>query len=333
MATTKGRYLGDVIAITPPFGVLDILHSDDERASARAEEFFFAHIENPNTRAAYQRAVKGFFLYIRKNGIEHFSQVTPVVVSRWVQEMKATALETATIKQRLAAVKGFLDYLATGGIIPSNPAISVRGPKYSASRGKTPVLTGAQAAQLLESIDISTAGGLRDRALIALMTYTFARIGAATQMTVGDLFYERNRLWVRLREKGGKRHEMPCHHTLEDYLIDYLEKTGLKDQTEKPLFPTLQSRGWGKRQMFTERALDRKEAWAMVKRRGAASGLKTSVMNHTFRGTGITSYLENGGILERARAMANHSSTKTTQLYDRRSDRATLDDVERIRLE
>ena len=104
--------------------------------------------------------------------------MTPVVVSQWVQDMKASNLETATIKQRLAAVKGFQDCLATGGIIPANPAVSVRGPKYSATRGKTPVLTGAQAAQLLNSIDVTTTAGLRDRALIALMTYTFARIGA-----------------------------------------------------------------------------------------------------------------------------------------------------------
>ena len=297
------------------------------RALARAEEFFFAHIENQNTRAAYERAVKDFFLYIRKNGIEHFSQVTPVVVSQWVQHLKDAKLQTATVKQRLAAVKGFLDYLATGGVISSNPAISVRGPKYSAGRGKTPVLTGAQAAQLLNSIDISTVGGLRDRGLIALMTYTFARIGAVTKMTVGDLFYERNRLWARLHEKGGKRHEMPCHHTLEEYLLDYLEKTGIKDQPAKPLFPSLSPQ-----RELTDRPLHRTEAWAMVKRRAAAAKLKTAVVNHTFRATGITSYLENGGTLERARAMANHSSSRTTQLYDRRDDRATLDDVELIRL-
>ncbi|KAI94724.1 integrase [Rhodomicrobium udaipurense JA643] len=312
--------------IIPP-GAFPVLEHEGGPALARAEEFFFAHIENPNTRAAYQRAVKVFFLWIRKRGLEHFSQVTPVVVSQWVQEMKASDLETATIKQRLAAVKGFLDYLATGGVIPTNPAISVRGPKYSATRGKTPVLTGAQAAQLLNAIDVTTTAGLRDRALIALMTYTFARIGAVTHMTVGDLFHERNRLWVRLHEKGGKRHEMPCHHTLEEYLRDYLEKTGLDGQSARPLFPSL-----SRSRELTNRPLHRVEAWAMVRRRAQAAGLKTAVVNHTFRATGITSYLENGGVLERARAMANHSSTRTTQLYDRRNDRATLDDVELIRL-
>jgi site-specific recombinase XerD len=120
---------------------------------------------------------------------------------------------------------------------------------------------------------------------------------------------------------------MPCHHTLEEYLLDYLEKTGLKDQRARPLFPSLSPT-----RKLTERPLHRTEAWAMVKRRAVAAELKTAVVNHTFRATGITSYLENGGTLERARAMANHSSSRTTQLYDRRNDRATLDDVELIRL-
>ncbi len=82
----------------------------------------------------------------------------------------------------------------------------------------------------------------------------------------------------------------------------------------------------------TERLLHRVEAWAMVKRRAKSSGLKTAVTNHTFRGTGITSYLENGGTLEKAQSIANHASTRTPQLDDLWSDRATLDDVELIRL-
>jgi site-specific recombinase XerD len=76
--------------------------------------------------------------------------------------------------------------------------------------------------------------------------------------------------------------------------------------------------------------LHRIEAWAMVKRRAKGAGLKTTVVNHTLRGTGITAYLEHGGLLERAKQIANDASTKTTQLHDRRDDRTTLDDVERI---
>jgi integrase/recombinase XerC len=86
------------------------------------------------------------------------------------------------------------------------------------------VLEPVGARALLNSIDVTTPIGLRDRALIGLMVYSFARIGAALSMKVEDIYSERRRLWVRLREKGGKRHEMPCHHNLETYLTAYIEK-------------------------------------------------------------------------------------------------------------
>ncbi len=132
----------------------------------------------------------------------------------------------------------------------------------------------------------------------------------------------------RLREKGGKRHEMPCHHTLEVYLHDYLERTGLAGDPKGPLFRTIR-RGTGQ---LSDAALPQANAYAMVRRRARAAGIGTAIGNHTFRATGITAYLKNGGTLENAAAMANHASTHTTQLYDRRRDDIMLDEVERIRL-
>ena len=309
------------------FALPAVLASAGPRAAERTVEFFTAHIRNPNTREAYARAVAQFFAWMDARGLAEFRQLSPVHVAAWVESMVRDGFEPPTVKQRLAAVRMLFDWLVTGGVIASNPASSVRGPRHSVRRGKTPVLDGKEAGKLLAAIETDTVAGLRDRALIALMTYTFARIGAAVGMTVGDLFHERNRLWVRLNEKGGKRHEMPCHHTLEEYLTEYLERTGLKDKPDSPLFPSL-----SRMRELTDRPLDRIEAWAMVKRRARNAGLKTAVLNHTFRATGITAYLENGGVLERAQHMANHASTRTTQLYDRRNDKATLDDVERIRL-
>ncbi len=213
-----------------------------------------------------------------------------------------------------------------GQIVPLNPAAAVRGPKHSAKRGKTPVLEPAEARQLLDSIDSDTPIGLRDRALIALMVYSFARVGAAVGMKVGDVFMQNKRLWVRLHEKGGKRHEMPCHHNLEAYLHAYLEQSGLSNDPRAPLFPTI-GRGTGK---LTATPLPRNNAYHMVARRAAAAGIMAKIGNHSFRATGITAYLKNGGTLEKAAHMANHSSTRTTQLYDRRSDDVSLDEVERI---
>jgi integrase/recombinase XerC len=145
-------------------------------------------------------------------------------------------------------------------------------------------------------------------------------------MRVEDAFVQRRRLWVRLHEKGGKRHEMPCHHSLEEYLAAYLDGTGLRDDPKGPLFRTI-GRGTGR---LTRTPLPQANAWAMVERRRRAAGIETMIGNHSFRATGITAYLKNGGTLEKAAMMANHASTRTTQLYDRRHDDVSLDEVERV---
>jgi integrase len=195
-------------------------------------------------------------------------------------------------------------------------------------QGKTPVLEPAEARALLDAIDITTHAGLRDRALIALMVYSFARIGAALAMKVEDVFTQNRRLWVRLREKGGKAHAMPCHHALEEYLHAYLDRTGIAGDSKGPLFRTI-GRGTV---LLTRTPLPQANAYAMIGRRAAAAGIATKVGNHSFRATGITAYLKNGGTLEKAAVMANHTSTRTTQLYDRRRDEVSLDEVERIRV-
>jgi integrase len=216
----------------------------------------------------------------------------------------------------------------TGQVVPVNPAASVRGPSHVVRQGKTPVLEPAEARALLDSIDVSKPVGLRDRALISLMVYSFARVGAALAMKVEDVFVQNRRLWVRLREKGGKAHAMPCHHSLEAYLTAYLEQTGIMEDDKGPLFRTI---GRGTDQL-TRTPLPQANAYAMIRRRASAAGIGTKVGNHSFRATGITAYLKNGGTLEKAAQMANHASTRTTQLYDRRRDEMSLDEVERIRV-
>src|SRR3954451_5123091 len=174
----------------------------------------------------------------------------------------------------------------TGQVVPVNPAASVRGPRHIVREGKTPVLGADEARQLLDSIDVSTAIGLRDRALIGLMAYSFARIGAASDMKVEDVYTQNRRLWVRLREKGGKAHAMPCHHNLEEYLTAYLDGTGLRNNPKRPLFPTIGRRT----SQLTETALPQANAYAMIGRRAAAAEISTRLGNHSFRATGITTY-------------------------------------------
>ena len=123
-----------------------------------------------------------------------------------------------SIKLQLAALRVLFDWLVVGQVIPLTPAASVRGPRHSVKKGKTPVLAADEARTLIDAIDTSTITGLRDRALIGLMVYTFARVGAVIKMQVEDVYVQGRRTWVRLHEKGGKEHEMPCHHNLDDYL-------------------------------------------------------------------------------------------------------------------
>jgi len=159
------------------------------------------------------------------------------------------------------------------------------------------------------------------------MVYTFARVNAVIRMKVKDYFTQGRRGWVRLHEKGGKEHEVPCHHALEELLDEYLATAGIRDDADGPLFPTAGHKTKGARSALP---MWQQDVYRMIQRRAKAAGIETRIGNHTFRATGITAYLKNGGTLEHAQQIANHASPRTTKLYDRRSDEISLDEVEKI---
>ena len=306
--------------------VSPIIQAAGGRAVYRFLELFTAQIRNPNTHRAYVRAVGAFLTWLEAQGVASIAAVSSLHVAAYVEQLTRSEQSAPTVKQQLAAIRRLFDWLAAGGVLSFNPASAVRGPSHSAKTGATPVLDPQEARQLLDAIDITTPIGLRDRSLIGLMVYSFARIGAATGMKVEDVFTQGRRLWVRLHEKGGKRHEMPCHHNLEAYLHAYIDGCGLASDPKGPLFRTI-GRGTSR---LTTTSLPQANAYQMIARRAAAAGINTKAGNHTFRATGLTAYLKNGGTLEKAAAMANHASTRTTQLYDRRHDAVTLDEIERV---
>jgi site-specific recombinase XerD len=264
---------------------------------------------------------------VRAGRRELHSEVQPLHVAAWI-ELQTRTLSAPTVKQHLAAMRHLFDWLVVGQVVPHNPAASVRGPSHTARKGKTPVLDTSEARQLLDSIGVSTPIGLRDRALIGLMVFSFARVGAALAMRVDGVFTQNKRLWVRLREKSGKQHEMPFHHTLETYLDAYIEGAGIGAQGKGPLFQTIQ-RGTGALKHVRPAQAN---AYAMVTRRALAAGIETKIGNHTHRATGITVYLKNGGTLENAAAMANHGSTRTTDRYSSLPKDFQLEEIERMSL-
>lgn len=288
-------------------------------------EFFTANIQNANTRRAYFKASCEFLNWCYERGIVSLPMIQPLHVAAWIEDLGKT-LSVPTVKQRLAAIRHLFDWFVVQQIVPVNPTASVRGPKHVVKRGKTPILEPQETRQLIERIDTAKIVGLRDRALIGLMVYSFARIGAALGLKVEDVYTQNRRLWVRLSEKGGKQHDMPCHHNLDLWLHEYLDAANLWNDRKGYVFRTIDRDS----KELSDRPLPQANAYAMIRRRAKQAGIKTPIGNHTFRATGITAYLKNEGSLEKAAQMANHASTRTTQLYYRRFDEVSLDEVERI---
>ena len=236
-----------------------IIAAAGDGAQTRFWEFFVSNIRNPNTRRAYARAAAEFFAWLEARGVTHITAIESVHVAAYMEQLQK-ARSAPTAKLRLAALRHLFDWLVICQIMPTNPAAAVRGPRHIVRRGKTPVLDPHEARQLIDAIDTTTIIGLRDRALIGLMVYSFARIGAAIGMSVEDVYSQNRRLWVRLHEKGGKRHEMPCHHNLEAYLHAYIDGAGLAKEPKAFLFQTY-SRATGQ---LTGNPLPQANAYAMI---------------------------------------------------------------------
>jgi site-specific recombinase XerD len=116
----------------------------------------------------------------------------------WLPGLRTFPDPKPTVKQKLAAVRMLYDFLVVRQITPSNPAHSVRGPKYVVKKGKTPVWSREDAKTLLDSIPKDSVSGLRDLALIAAMFYSFARVSAVLKLKVDDYYHNgaRRRLWA-----------------------------------------------------------------------------------------------------------------------------------------
>lgn len=300
-----------------------IIEAAGQNPKKRFIEFFAANIRNKNTRHAYAHAVNCFFEWCDEHRLT-LEMIEPLHVSIYIEQLRGRIADPS-VKQHLAAIRMLFDWFVVGHIIVTNPASPVRGPRYSVKKGKTPVLTADEARDLFESIDLSTIAGLRDRALIGVMVYSFARVGAVVAMNVEDYFTQGRRMWFRLHEKRGKLHDIPAHHKAEEYLDAYLDAALIEADRKGPLF-----RSMDRRRLLSPRRMHRLDVLAMIKRRARDAAIGTGIGCHTFRATGITTYLKNGGTLEHAQKIANHESPRTTGLYDRRSDDVSLDEIERI---
>lgn len=313
----------------PNYGIAPALFRESGEAAKRFVEFFAVRIRNENTRGAYLRAARRFAEWCVDAGVE-LQDVEPVVVAAYVEQL-GEGYAPATVKQHLAGIRMLFDWLVVSHVVRVNPASAVRGPRHVVRVGKAPVLSAEEARGLLDSIDVSEIVGQRDRALMAVMLFGMARVSAAVSMRVEDYYTQGRRSYLRLHEKGGKYNPVPAHHLVQEYVDAYIEAAGIAAERSEPLFRAARGRGRAPA-VLTERPLKRGAAWSMVKRRARKAALPRAITPHSFRATGITEYIRNGGTEEKAARIAGHESPRTTKLYNRVQEDVSLDEIERIHI-
>ena len=289
------------------------------------EEFFSAQIRNPHTRRAYSHAVREFLAWCDHRKLT-LQMITPGLVGQYFDQHHAGI---PTRKQHLAALRGFFDKLVLRHVVAINPAASVRGERYEVIEGKTPEISRSQVRRLLKSFDTGNVVGLRDRAIVATLIFTAARIGAVAGLKIGSFTQDGGFPAFRLTEKGGKEREIPIRRDLERYISAYVKAGGLADDPrDSPLFRSTTARS----KRLTGLGMSAGDMGHMLKRRLKDAGLPTHLSPHSFRVATITDLLGQGFPLEDVQFLAGHADPRTTRLYDRRKRKVTRHIVDQISL-
>jgi site-specific recombinase XerD len=293
------------------------------KAESAFWRFFEHETKSENTRQAYLIALYRFLDWCRDKGTPR--ELTADDIRAYLNQHQGSV---STVKQHLAAIRKVLDYLVNQGILASNPARDVKGPKAVNTQIKTPLLTPEQARAMLDSIDTSHLIGLRDRALISILLYSFARVSTAVALCVKDYTVRDEVAYLELPERSGKSTSVPLHPNARIYLEAYLEKAGIEVEPYSPLFRS--SNRSRNRNQILAKPMTRKSVLKMLKRRICENGLPDNICAQSLRGTGIAAYLRGGGDIEIAARIAGHETVRSTQAYLREDVRVSISEIQRI---
>lgn len=285
------------------------------------DDFFAGRVANGHTRKAYLRAARHFFTWCEARDVPP-KGITAGLIARYFNEQ---GWAVPTEKQRLAGLRALFDHLVAVRVLDLNPAASVRRERYSPDEGKTAEITVEQVRRLLASVQTDTPVGLRDRAIIGVLNFTGARVGAVAGLRLGDLTHDGTTAVLHFREKNGKRRSVPVRHELEVWLNAYRAAVGLTEVTIEtkglPMFRTF--RREGRTVTATEFGMCGEFVRRMVKRRCREAGLPATLTPHSFRVKTVTTLLQAGQPLEDVQYLVGHADPRTTRLYDRRKKRVT----------
>jgi site-specific recombinase XerD len=313
-------------ALVAPGYLTDGLPAIIQRAGPEAEACtleFFASVRSRNTRDAYVQAIVNFTNWCEGRSLE-LVDIDAFTVTAYIREIERD-YKAATVRQHLAAIRLLFDRLVAGGVVPVNPASGVRGPKGAVNKRRTAALRPQDVRRLIDSIDASELSGLRDRALIAVMVYGFARVSPLIAMDVKDYRAQDGGRWLRLYEKHGTPHEVPTHRKAQEYLDAYVAAAGIAAALDSALWRTM-----AKDRSMSGRRMSRMDVYRAVRRRADDANLGAAATCQNLRAAGLSAYLANGGSVKRAQAIAAHASPRTTKLYEvTDGDELTAADIEK----
>lgn len=287
-------------------------------ADVPAAMTWFANIDNPQTRRAYQNDLQEFMAFSGIDNPEQFRVVTRAHLLAWRRDLESRALSGATIRRKLAALSSLFDYLCESNAVAGNPVKGVKRPKIESLEGKTPAIGDHQARSLLAAPDPTTLQGKRDRAILSTLLYHGLRRAELCALTVGDLHQRRGVMHLRVHGKGAKIRYLPLHPGTAECIDAYLQAAGHGAEKTSALFlPIKNNRHHNGRASITADGVYKMLA-------GYAASLKIDVAGfgpHALRATAATNALDHDADIAKVQEWLGHANIATTRIYDRRKMR------------
>ena len=279
-------------------------------ASEAYLEYLRDNVQTTNTRDAYGRAIRALDAWAAARNLGSLEVLGPQYIADYAAGMSDSGSSASSVKQALAAIRGLFGRLVTLGVLEHDPSRFVRAPKVERrARGTLDLLAGGDTRALLESFDTSTLWGLRNRALVATMLYGFAGVSSALAARVSDYGAAGSQRRLRLTSASGVLIDVPCHQELDASLLAWLDAAGLHKTPDAWLYPAIPG---GRR--IANRPMSEVTAWSMVKTQAERIGIK-QVSCRTFRATGISAFLSQGGRIADAQYLAGHRDPASTLVY------------------
>jgi site-specific recombinase XerD len=307
-------------------GSTDVLQHPGERrltviefqqlAAVPAAVEWFANLDNPRTRRAYQNDLEDFCSFVGLTGADEFRAVTRAHVLAWRAQLETRGLAGATIRRKLAALASLFDHLLENNAVAGgNPVHGVKRPRVETNEGKTPALGDDQAKLLLAAPDGWTVKGARDRAILAVLLYHGLRREEAAQLMTGDLQERRGIKHLQVKGKGGKLRFLPLHPVAAARIHEYLDKDNKREPGNGPLFRSIRGRTTGT-------GVSANGIYTIVAQWAKAAGIKVDGLGvHGLRATAATNALEHDADIAKVQEWLGHANISTTRLYDRRGQR------------